>query len=400
MFLAVAARGETVELSVEGSLSERLVSLDVFERNGIAYVSLRSIVEQAGGAFSVLPTRARVDLYGETAWVRAGEARVHALSIFSLNQPILQDGEYLLIAVADLTDFFQKSFRKNVRVIGGGTTAPAPAAAPGATAPPAGAPPAAVSGPRIIETPRTAAAPVQGTPPPESAAPGELERLATKPAPKVPGQYKTLVIDPGHGGSDTGAQADNAISEEDLALALAKLLKARIAADGPIRALLTREADSDLPEARRQSAITSVRPDFVISIHLGTSLSPAVTGIATFYAPPLTITTGGLLSGGVTTATIGEDMSAESQRLAQAIGSALETSTGTPLRGVVQAPIRALQDVAVPSVLVEVGCMTGPNAAQTLADPVYQGRIVEGIAAGVNAFAANKAPDAPAPAEN
>jgi N-acetylmuramoyl-L-alanine amidase len=390
LFIAVSlsshGSAESVEISVEGELSDRLVSLDVFERDGVKYVSLRSIVEQAGGAFSVLPTQARIDLYGETANVRAGSDRVHALSIFSLSHPIRQDGEHLLIAVDDLAAFFQKSFRKNVGVIGTGAMV-----APRATGAPAGSAALAIPpAPRVIEAPRE---------------PGELEVLATTPAPKVPGYYGTLVIDPGHGGSDTGSQASGEVSEDEIALALAKLVKARVGNKGSIRALLTREADSELTEAQRLSAITAVRPDFVVSIHLGTALSPETSGIATFYSPPTTITTGGLLSGGVTTATIGEELSNESRRLAQAVGSALEASTASPLRGVVKAPIRALDDVNVPSILVEVGCITGPNAASTLMDPVYQGKVAEGIANGIAAFVDRQEPqpksaETPAPAEN
>lgn len=365
--LARAAAAETIQLSVEGALSERLVSLDVFEREGVRYVSLRSLIEQSGGAFSVLPTQARVDLDGETAYVRAGHDRVNALSIFSLSRPIVQDGEFLLIAVDDLVTFFQKSFRKNVRPVGTGVTMPI-APSPGTHRAP--------TGPRVVDVPRE---------------PGELEGLGLKPspAPRVPGEYRTLVIDPGHGGSDTGGQAGEAVSEDELALALSKLIKARITTNGEVRALLTREADSDLTGSQRQSSILAVRPDFVISIHLGTSLSPAVQGIATFYPPPTTISTGGLLSGGVTTATIGEEVSAESRRLARAVGASLAKTTGAPLRGVIAAPIRTMDDLGVPSILVEVGCLSAPDAA-TLMDPVQQTRIAEGIANGINAFVARQ----------
>lgn len=83
-------------------------------------------------------------------------------------------------------------------------------------------------------------------------------------------------------------------------------------------------------------------------------------------------------------------MSSESRRLAQAVGAALQASTGAPLRGVVKAPIRTLDELSVPSILVEVGCITNETTAQTLMDPVYQGRIARGIANGIEAFAARR----------
>lgn len=375
--LASAASGETIEFSVEGSLSNRLISLDVREFDGVRYVSLRTLVEQSGGAFSVLPTRARVDLFGETAWVKAGDARVHALSPFSLSRPIIQDGDHLLIAVDDLPGFFQNSFRKNAKLIG-----------PGATAPENMNPVSTV----IPPTP-TSTAPRPVVPPLETQ-PGALEGLAPRPASR-PKEYRTLVIDAGHGGYDTGAQSGKNVNEDELTLAIAQLVKGRLAAGGPIQSLLTRESDANLSPAQRTSAITAVRPDFVVSIHVGTSLSPDTRGVAAFYSPPTTIRTGSLLSGGSTTTTVGGEIADESRRLARAVGSTLAQSTGVPLRGVVQAPLRSLGDLGVPSVLIEVGCLSNEAAAQALLDPVYQGRIADGIVKGIQAFVANEDPTVP-----
>ena len=382
LFLSPALRAETIDVSVEGSLSDRLVSLEIHEVNGERYVPLRSLVEQAGGAFAVLPTRARVDLFGETAWVKADDALVHALSPFSLSRPVLQRGEHFLVAVADLTDFFQRAFRKRAQVIGGGTVAPSTASAMTSVVPPP--PTGAVPAPRDV-VPR---------PEPE---PGTLEGLAPA-TPKAPTQYRTLVIDPGHGGYDAGAQSGDNVSEDEVVLAIAMQVKGRLAAGGPIQSLLTRESDVDVSRGRT-SAIMSVKPDFVVSIHVGTSLSPAARGVATFYAPPISFSTGALSGGRFTTTTIGADIAAESHRLARAVGTSLAEATGVPLRGVVEAPLRGLGDLSVPSIVVEVGCLSNEQAAQALLDPVYQGRIADGIVRGIQAFVSREDPSTTETAE-
>jgi N-acetylmuramoyl-L-alanine amidase len=107
----------------------------------------------------------------------------------------------------------------------------------------------------------------------------------------------------------------------------------------------------------------------------------------------MTFSTGVLSSGRATTTTVGGRTSEESRRLARAIGVALADTTGEPLRGVVQAPLRTLGDLNVPGVLVEVGCLSDEASAEALLDPVQQGRIADGIARGISAFLNNEDPD-------
>ncbi len=82
------------------------------------------------------------------------------------------------------------------------------------------------------------------------------------------GVIKSVVIDPGHGGSDPGLSAGN-IGEKAIDLDLSKRLKAMLARS-KIRVYLTRQADQSMGLIDRALSSDKLRPDAFISIHVGT----------------------------------------------------------------------------------------------------------------------------------
>lgn len=102
---------------------------------------------------------------------------------------------------------------------------------------------------------------------------------------------RTIVIDPGHGGTDLGAALPGGIAEKDAALDMARALRDAIVQRLGARVVLTRESDDDVPAIRRAEVANELRADLFVSIHLdaeGTiqgggfrilTLSP-ITGIA------------------------------------------------------------------------------------------------------------------------
>ena len=109
--------------------------------------------------------------------------------------------------------------------------------------------------------------------------------------------YKVL-IDPGHGGMDGGAQARDGTSEKDINLAISKGLKRRLQADG-IKTVLTRNGDEGLYEKNAKGAIRTLKTqdmkrrkqiieasgaDLAVSIHLNSfTQDPSVCGAQVFY---------------------------------------------------------------------------------------------------------------------
>ncbi len=364
------AFAELTQFSLEGPAGGRLITLESRVRDGVAYVPLQGLVEQAGGAYNILPTRLRVDLENTAAWLRMGESRVNALSIFSLRQPILDEDGAALIAIEDVPDFFLKSFRLTVRPVGATPPTPTPAPVPGTTVAPPGASP---------------------TSPPESSdEPVALEQLGSIGAGTVPSAVTTVLIDAGHGGYDPGVQSAEKLKEADVVLGVAKRVKTLLEADGRLTVILTRPEDTELTPAQRAKIVRGAPGSIFISLHLGSSLSSAAEGVAAFYSAPPSGATPGFLHADARLAT-------ENRRLAETLGTAIAQSAGTPLRGIIEVPLQLLSELQVPSAEIELGCLTSTTDAQRLATDEHLAQLATGVFNGISIYLNGKAA-APPPA--
>lgn len=92
---------------------------------------------------------------------------------------------------------------------------------------------------------------------------------------------KTVIVDPGHGGADTGWAAFG-LAEAELAYDVAARFEGRLAAAGAIP-FLTRSADGDVSVADRAAFANSAEADLYVSIHVDGSPSPRCEGVATYY---------------------------------------------------------------------------------------------------------------------
>ena len=92
-----------------------------------------------------------------------------------------------------------------------------------------------------------------------------------------------VVIDPGHGGKDTGTIGPDGLKEKDLVLAISlrlkQLLQERLGTD----VVLTRDADKFVPLEERTAIANQLKADLFISIHANSSRSRKTTGVETFF---------------------------------------------------------------------------------------------------------------------
>ncbi|MCP4502262.1 MAG: AMIN domain-containing protein [Deltaproteobacteria bacterium] len=97
-------------------------------------------------------------------------------------------------------------------------------------------------------------------------------------------KIRRIVLDPGHGGRDTGAIGPTGIKEKDVTLAIAKRIRKRLKKDLPqIEVLLTRDGDDTLELSDRTNLANSSGADLFISIHANANPSRKVRGIETYY---------------------------------------------------------------------------------------------------------------------
>jgi N-acetylmuramoyl-L-alanine amidase len=183
---------------------------------------------------------------------------------------------------------------------------------------------------------------------------------------------RRIVIDPGHGGGDSGiVVVDGALhwTEADIAYDLAARLEGRLAAAG-VRVHLTRgpSPTEPLSEPDRALLTNELGADLVLSLHLDEHSSPAACGVATYHY-------GQSHDGGITS-TLGE-------RLAVLVQEEIVSRTGLRDCGTHAKTWDLLRLTRMPAVRVEVGYLTSPADRALLVDPHFRDRIVDAIVAAV-----------------
>ncbi|HKA24054.1 MAG TPA: N-acetylmuramoyl-L-alanine amidase [Candidatus Eisenbacteria bacterium] len=114
--------------------------------------------------------------------------------------------------------------------------------------------------------------------------------LVAELAPGVPRPLRVLVIDPGHGGSDSGYVALPGVREKDLTLALARALRDELRRRLPGTEIqLTREKDEDLAPPLRVEQANRAHADLYLSLHFDAAPGTNLAGVTAYVAPPLGI---------------------------------------------------------------------------------------------------------------
>lgn len=266
------------------------------------------------------------------------------------------------------------------------------------------------------------AAPAPAPPAPSPAAPSPpppAEEPAAQPQayPAKTPEVDVVAIDPGHGGSDTGALGSGGVAEKDLTLALGKKLGALLESRG-FRVVLTRSTDSAVPLKQRAALANFNQADLFLSIHMNASPVPGARGPEVYFmsheatdlwskdlAEKENAAGNGLAPGGGGLDLVLWEMAqtahlVESSFLAETIQNALNGLMGTDRRAVRQAPFAVLEGATMPAVLVEVAFLTNAEESRKLGDPAFQDRVAERLAGAVAAFKERyENPPAPAPGE-
>lgn len=190
------------------------------------------------------------------------------------------------------------------------------------------------------------------TPPPKNPTPSVK--------PRTVGQKRTVVvIDPGHGGKDPGAIGIRGLQEKNVILPISKKIAALLEQQG-IQVVMTRDSDYFVDLGPRPVIADRANAKVFVSIHANSM--PAnrsdINGLETYYYD-----TG--------------------QRLARTIHNSILGSIDVRDRGVRKARFYVLRKSTMPSVLVEVGFVTGAIDSPRLGTTAYQNQMAEAIARGI-----------------
>ncbi|HXV81291.1 MAG TPA: N-acetylmuramoyl-L-alanine amidase [Candidatus Binatia bacterium] len=116
---------------------------------------------------------------------------------------------------------------------------------------------------------------------------GQNNSRTTKPAEKgkaLPNlEIRKIVLDPGHGGKDTGAIGARGVAEKDIVLAVAKKLAKKLREDMGLEVVLTRKDDRFIPLEDRTAIANAEGADLFISLHMNASVNGEAKGLETYY---------------------------------------------------------------------------------------------------------------------
>ena len=235
--------------------------------------------------------------------------------------------------------------------------------------------------------------PASSAPPP---APGPPPGQTVAPDLGPPAGVRTVVLDPGHGGSDTGVHGPQGSLEKDVVLQIARQVKAAVESRLGIRVLLTRDGDDDIPSDKRTAFANNARADVFISLHANASLRASAHGVEVlslgldqYKARAAAIGTGDrvpVVGGGTRVIqTVPWELAqipfiSRSATLAATAVRHL-SAQNVPLfaRATEAAPLVGLAGINMPAILVEMGFLSNPDDERALTSGDLAGSLVEAL---------------------
>lgn len=184
---------------------------------------------------------------------------------------------------------------------------------------------------------------------------------------------RTIVIDPGHGGSDSGAVGPTGLAEKTATLAVSKKVKTLLEASGA-RVVMTRDRDVDVygrnatdrQELQARVNVGEFTPgaNIFVSIHCNAFSNPEAKGMETYYFPG----------------------SVRGEQLANSIYNELLKDGGLAGRGVRTANFYVIKHSSMPATLLELAFITNPREEALLGDDKYQTTLAKAIARGISRY--------------
>ncbi|MCX7597119.1 MAG: N-acetylmuramoyl-L-alanine amidase, partial [Fischerella sp.] len=186
-----------------------------------------------------------------------------------------------------------------------------------------------------------------------------VDKPQPSPTRRVPNGRVVVLIDPGHGGRDSGAVGIGGKLEKDVVLPIGKKIAAILQNNG-VQVVLTRSSDYFVTLPGRVAMAERANADVFVSIHANSAGTgrPDVNGLETYYYD-----TG--------------------YSFARIVHRSILQSVNVRDRGVRRARFYVLRKSSMPSILVETGYMTGRQDMAKLQTTSYQNQMAEAIARGI-----------------
>ena len=212
-------------------------------------------------------------------------------------------------------------------------------------------------------------------------------------------EFKTIIIDAGHGGKDPGAVGYRGTKEKDITLDVAKRLEKKISRNMNVKVIMTRDEDVFLRLSERTKIANDNKGSLFISIHTNAAEDRRASGFETFliglnkneYAAKVAARENAVLEleGSAKKDLSGEDLiqatmaqasfAAYSETFADLVQKEIKKRVQSKDRGVKQAGFVVLARASMPNVLVELGFISNPSEEKKLRSPQYRDQLATAI---------------------
>jgi len=203
-----------------------------------------------------------------------------------------------------------------------------------------------------------------------------------------------IMIDPGHGGRDNGAQGPDGTLEKNVNMTLANLIAENLA--DKYQPVLTRNDDYGLGVTERTSIANAGKASLLISIHTGGSYKYKTRGIKVFFFKDFSATVSQFKKVDsfnmddqemqIPWDEIQKKHIIASQEAAKTIHDRLSKNTQFPASRVIGAPLLVLKGADMPAVLLEIGYLTDPGEEKKLNNNKYLSYLAQEISNGIDDF--------------
>jgi N-acetylmuramoyl-L-alanine amidase len=208
----------------------------------------------------------------------------------------------------------------------------------------------------------------------------------------------TIVLDPGHGGNDTGTQSSDDIQEKAVTLNMAQMIAGKLG--NVYKVVLTRTDDYLLDIPGRTAVANHQQADLFISLHAGGSFQRSVGGTSVYYYEMASDSSPADGSSGLDSLNgtdspilwdhIQEKYLTSSKKLAKIVQAQIFKITRDPDSKIKGAPLVVLKGADMPAILIELGYLTNPSDSKALIDPDYLALLAEAISKGIRQYLSEK----------
>ena len=198
------------------------------------------------------------------------------------------------------------------------------------------------------------------------------------------GQFKTVVLDAGHGGYDKGAVSGYGC-EKDFALDVARNIKPLLEAKG-LTVKMTRDSDIFVPLELRARIANASKDAIFVSIHFNaTDMNPAASGFEIFSLTPrgAPSTQDDALALRFMNMEAGSPVDAPSLALSMSVFHSMVGHFSEFDRGIKRARFAVLRLTQIPAILVEGGFLTERGESRMIAQSSYRQKLAQSIATGI-----------------